>query len=85
MIYLQEELSDLSSRRAKVMGTDEKEHGITEIEALIPESETLDYINRLKSLTQGSGFYNREFYDYEEVPQYLVEKVIKENSLLNKE
>ena len=83
--YLGDILSDLSSRRAKVMGTDEKEHGITEIEALIPESETLDYINRLKSLTQGSGFYNREFYEYEEVPQYLVDKVIKENSLLNKE
>lgn len=83
--YLGDILSDLSSRRAKVMGTDETDHGITEIEALIPESETLDYINRLKSLTQGSGFYNREFYEYEEVPQYLVEKVIKENSLLNKE
>ena len=53
------------------------------VEVLLPEAETLDYVTKLKVLTQGSGYFNRTFYSYEEVPHQLKEKVIKENSLLN--
>ena len=74
-------LSDLNTRRARIQNIEEKEHGVQEIEALIPEAEIIDYATQLKSLTQASGFFNREFVDYEEVPEYLKDKVIKENRI----
>ncbi|MBO4682500.1 MAG: hypothetical protein J5618_01425 [Bacilli bacterium] len=75
-------LSDLSSRRARIQNIEEKEHGSQEIEALIPEAEIIDYATQLKSLTQASGFFNREFNGYEELPDYLKDKVIQENKLI---
>lgn len=83
--YMGDVLSDLSSRRGKVEDiVDKDEDEIMEIIALIPEAETLDYVTKLKALTQGSGFFNRTFASYEEVPHAIRDKVIRENSLLNK-
>ena len=74
-------LSDLNSRRARIQNIEEKEHGAQEIEALIPEAEIIDYATKLKSLTQASGFFNREFYHYEEVPAFLKDQVIRDNAV----
>ena len=74
-------LSDLNTRRARIQNIEEKEHGYQEIEALVPEAEIIDYVTQLKSLTQASGFFNREFVDYEELPEYLKDKVIAENKI----
>jgi len=74
-------LSDLNSRRARIQNIEEKGGGSQEIEALIPEAEIIDYATQLKSLTQASGFFNREFYGYEELPDYMKDKVIKENRI----
>ena len=79
--YTGDVLSDLNTRRARIQNIEEKEHGNQEIEALIPEAEIIDYATQLKSLTQASGFFNREFVDYEEVPEYLKEKVIRDNKV----
>lgn len=75
-------LSDLNSRRAKIQNIEEKDHNIQEIEALIPEAEIIDYATQLKSLTQASGFFNREFAGYEELPEYLKDQVIRDNKLI---
>ncbi len=80
--YIGDVLSDLNSRRAKVQEVIDKEDETTLVIAHIPESETLDYVTKLKALTQGSGYFNREFIDYEEVPELMKTKVIKECSLL---
>jgi len=74
-------LSDLNTRRAKIQNIEEKEHGMQEIEALVPEAEIADYVTKLKSLTQASGFFNREFEGYEELPDYMKDKVIAENKV----
>lgn len=74
-------LSDLNTRRARIQNIEEKEHGYQEIEALVPEAEIIDYVTQLKSLTQASGFFNREFVGYEELPEYLKDKVIQENAI----
>ena len=74
-------LSDLNTRRARIMNIEEKEHGVQEIEALVPEAEIVDYVTKLKSITRASGFFNRKFEGYEEVPEYLKEKVIAENKV----
>ena len=74
-------LSDLSNRRGRIQNIEEKEFGTQEIEVLIPEAEVIDYATKLKSITQASGFYNREFSGYEEVPEYLKDKVIRDNKI----
>ncbi len=79
--YTGDVLSDLNTRRAKVQNIEEGEHGTQVIEALVPEAEIVDYATQLKSITQASGYFNREFEDYEEVPEYLKDKVIKENKI----
>ena len=75
-------LSDLNTRRARIQNIEEKEGGSQEIEALVPEAEITDYVTQLKSITQASGFYNREFVAYEELPDHLKDRVIAENKLI---
>lgn len=77
-------MSDLTVRRARVMNMEEQGDDTQNIIALAPEAEILDYVTKLRVLTQGSGFFNREFDSWQEVPSHLQDKVLKENSLLNK-
>lgn len=72
-------LSDLTQRRAKIVGMEINSMGQQKLKALAPEAEILEYVNDLKSLTQGSGYFNRTFYGYEKVPQNLVEKIAENN------
>lgn len=74
-------LSDLNSRRSKIIGMDINSVKDQKITALVPEREILEYVNDLKSMTQGSGYFNREFYSYEEVPQFIQTKILEENKL----
>ena len=60
-----------------MLSIEEKGHDQQEITALVPESEILDYAIRLRVLSQGSGFFNREFDSYQEVPSYLVDGIVK--------
>lgn len=70
-------LSDLNTRRAKIIGMEINSVKDQKITALVPEKEILEYVNDLKSMTQGSGYFNREFYDYQQVPAYLADKIIE--------
>ena len=70
-------LSDLNTRRAKIMGMDVNTAKEQKITALVPESEILEYVNDLKSMTQGAGYFNRAFNGYEEAPAYVQEKILK--------
>ncbi len=69
-------LSDLNQRRAKVIDMGVSSTGNQKITAVVPEAEIMEYVNDLKSITQGSGFFNREFYGYEEAP-YNVQETLK--------
>ncbi len=75
--YVGDIMSDLNSRRGKILGMD-KEKGLTVINAYIPQAEMYKYINVLKSITQGSGTYEAEFDHYEEVPHDIAQKIIEE-------
>lgn len=70
-------ISDLNTRRAKISNVEINSYGAQKITALVPQLEILDYANVLKSLTQGSGFFNRTFYDYEVAPSQVVKNVVK--------
>ena len=78
--YTGDVMSDLNTRRARIQNMEEHE-GMQDIEALVPEAEIVDYVTQLKSITQASGYFNREFVNYEEVPEFLKDKVIKENKI----
>ena len=71
-------LSDLNTRRAKIQSMDINSVGDQKITALVPESEIVEYVNDLKSITQGSGYFNRKFYSYEECPSYVQDKILAE-------
>ena len=68
-------ISDLNTRRAKISNVEINSYGAQKINALVPQLEILDYANVLKSLTQGSGFFNRSFYDYEVAPSQVAKNV----------
>ena len=77
-------MNDLNTRRARIQNMEEI-GGEQQIVCLVPEAELADYIIKLKTITQGSGTFEREFNSYEEVPSFAKDKIIKENSLLKKE
>lgn len=78
--YVGDIISDLSTRRAKISNMEFNSIGQQKVIALVPEANILEYVNDLKSITQGAGFFNREFYGYEEAPSDVKEKVLKENN-----
>lgn len=79
--YIGDVISDLNTRRAKNIMMEEEDNESQKIIASIPEAEINDYNAKLKSITQGSGFFNREFESYEEVPASLKDRVIAENKI----
>ncbi len=75
--YMGDIISDLNSRRGKILGM-EDESGLKVVNAYVPEAELYKYINDLKSMTQGSGTFEKEFAHYEEVPHEISQKIIEE-------
>lgn len=73
-------MKDLSSRRGRILSMDDIGFGNSEIIAQVPEAEILDYAVKLRVMTQGSGFFNRKFESYQEVPNHLVDALVKENA-----
>lgn len=67
--YLGEVLADITARRGKVEGMEERA-GLRVIRATVPLSEMFGYATDLRSKTQGRGTYTMQFSHYEEVPQH---------------
>lgn len=75
--YTGDIIGDLNSKRGKVLGMNPR--GDTNlIEALIPLAEVQHYAIDLKSMTQDRGSYTIRFDHYEEVPPYIVQKIVAE-------
>jgi elongation factor G len=58
----------LSTKRARINGTDSLHGGELIIKAQVPLAEIRDYSNELKAQTGGQGRYSMEFSHYEPVP-----------------
>ena len=70
-------MGDLNSRRGRVLGMEQSERtGISVVKAQVPLAEMSDYVTALRSITQGQGVFNRQFYTYEEVPHKQEEEII---------
>lgn len=68
---------DISTRRGRIMGMDVFGK-LQKITCQIPLSEMNDYSTKLRSLTQGRGYYDRKFSHYEDVPKDIETKIIAE-------
>jgi elongation factor G len=76
--YVGAVMSDLSSRRGRVLGTEPVGGGRTVVKAEIPELEITRYAIDLRSMSQGTGSFTRSFLRYEPLPAHLADKVAAE-------
>ncbi|WP_320130369.1 elongation factor G [uncultured Sphaerochaeta sp.] len=74
--FLGDILSDLSTKRGKVLGQEDMGH-LQLVKALVPQSELLNYAIDLKSMTSGTGSFDMEFDHYEPLNGKLADEVIK--------
>jgi elongation factor G len=73
--YVGAVMSDLSSRRGRVTGTEPVgSTGRTLIKAEVPETEVIRYANDLRSMSQGTGTFSRRYLRHEPMPSHLAQK-----------
>jgi len=75
--YTGDIMSDLNSKRGKILGMDPLPGKNTLIKAEVPHSELLKYAIDLKSITQGTGSFEIEFDHYAPLTGKLAETVIE--------
>ena len=68
-------MSDLSSRRARLLGTDKVGDDRTLINAEVPQTELVRYAVDLRSSTHGSGSFTRSFGHYEPMPEDVARSI----------
>ncbi|MGH3287340.1 MAG: elongation factor G-like protein EF-G2 [Streptosporangiaceae bacterium] len=76
--YVGAVMSDLSSRRGRVLGTEAVGVGRTLVRAEIPELEIIRYSIDLRSLSHGTGSFTRQYTRHEPLPSHLAAKVASE-------
>ncbi|MER5309701.1 elongation factor G-like protein EF-G2 [Streptomyces sp. NPDC002773] len=73
--YVGPVMSDLSGRRGRVVGTDQAGPGRTVVRAEVPEIEIGRYAIDLRSVSHGTGRFDRAYVRHEPMPPHLAEKV----------
>ena len=68
-------MSDLSSRRGRLLGTDKVGDDRTLVRAEVPQTELTRYATDLRSATHGSGTFTRSFAHYEPMPEDVARNV----------
>ncbi|HZE37841.1 MAG TPA: elongation factor G-like protein EF-G2 [Stackebrandtia sp.] len=76
--YVGAVMSDLSSRRGRVLGTETDDRDRAVVRAEIPATELVRYAIELRAMTAGSGSFTRTFARFESMPKHLVEQARKE-------
>ena len=74
--YVGAVMSDLSSRRGRVLGTESVAGGRTLVKSEIPELEITRYAIDLRSMSQGTGTFTRSYLRHEPLPSHLADKVV---------
>ncbi len=75
--YMGDAISDLNTKRAKIVGMDSLENGIQIIKALVPLAEMFGYSTDLRSATQGRANFTMQFSCYDQVPNSIAQEIIK--------
>ena len=69
-------MSDINTKRGRVLGMDSVGNGIQQVTALVPQAEMLHYATDLRSITQGRGSFKMSFAQHEEVPANIQQEII---------
>jgi len=69
-------MSDLSARRARLLGTDKVGDDRTVVNAEVPQTELVRYAVDLRSATHGAGSFTRSFGHYEPMPEDVAKTVV---------
>jgi len=77
--YMGDIIGDLSSKRAQIMGTEERSRA-TIIKAMVPLAELSGYATALRSMSKGRASYYMEPSHYEEVPQNIVQAMLAKST-----
>ena len=72
-------MSDINTKRGRVLGMSNLGNGMQQITANVPQAEMLHYATDLRSITQGRGSFKMEFYQYEEVPANVQQEIIAQH------
>ncbi|WP_225799509.1 elongation factor G-like protein EF-G2 [Streptomyces sp. NK15101] len=73
--YVGPVMSDLSGRRGRVVGTDQAGPGRTVVRAEVPEMEIGRYAIDLRSISHGTGRFDRTYARHEPMPPHLATKI----------
>ncbi len=68
-------MSDLSTRRARVLGTEPVATGRTLVKAEAPQLELTRYATELRSLSHGTGTFSRSFARYDAMPGHVAARL----------
>ncbi|HEU0002584.1 MAG TPA: elongation factor G [Ktedonobacteraceae bacterium] len=77
--YMGDIMSDINTKRGRVLGMANSGNGMQQITANVPQAEMLHYATDLRSITQGRGSFKMEFYQYEEVPANVQQEIIAQH------
>jgi elongation factor G len=84
--YLGDVMGDLSSRRGKLLGTEQASNGAgSVVKAIVPQADLHLYGTRLAGLTHGRGSFSHQFHGYEQMPHEHAAKVISAYEKTKKE
>jgi elongation factor G len=70
-------MSDLSARRARLLGTDKAGDDRTQVLAEVPQTELVRYAVDLRASTHGAGVFTRSFAHYEAMPEDVARTVLE--------
>ncbi len=70
-------MGDINARRGRVLGMDNRALKQV-VKAEVPMAEALSYAIDLRTLTSGQGYFSQAFARYEQVPEHMADRVIKE-------
>ena len=74
--YVGAVMSDMSTRRGRLSGTEPETSGRTLIRAEVPQSELTRYAIDLRSMSHGTGTFARALRGYEPMPQNAAKKIL---------
>ena len=75
--FMGDVMGDVNTRRGRIAGMDQA-GDLKVVTAEVPLGELYQYINTLRSITQGQGYYQMEFSRYEQVPSNVQSDIAKQ-------
>jgi elongation factor G len=70
-------MSDLSSRRGRILGTDHAGQGRTRVDAQVPQAELATFAAEFRALTSGRGEVTMDYDHHEEVPEQIARRALE--------